>query len=52
MVSTWWLLVAFFVGGGAGVLAIAMMQMAGDSPEDIPNLPDLNAMPHRPTGLT
>lgn len=52
MVSTWWLLVAFVVGGSAGVLALALMQMAGDSPEDSPSVPDLNAMPNRPTGLT
>ncbi len=52
MVSTWWLLVAFFVGGGAGVLAIALMQMAGGLPDDAQSIPDLNAMPHPPTGLT
>ena len=52
MVSTWWLLVAFVVGGGAGVVAIALMQMAGQSSDDAQSIPDLNAMPHRPTGLT
>src|SRR5512141_1223951 len=33
MVSTWWLLIAFVVGGSAGVIALALMQMAGDSPD-------------------
>ena len=52
MVSTWWLLVAFVVGGGAGVFAIALMQMAGDSSDAAPGIPDRNAIPHGPTGLT
>jgi hypothetical protein len=52
MVSTWWLLIAFVVGGSAGVIALALMQMAEDSPDIAPDMPDLNAMPNPPTGLT
>ena len=52
MVSTWWLLVAFFAGGSAGVFAIALMQMAGESPEDSPRVPELNGIPDGPTAMT
>ncbi len=31
MVSIWWLLVAFVGGGTAGILVVALMQMAGDA---------------------
>jgi hypothetical protein len=51
MVSTWWMLIAFFVGGGAGVLAMALMQIAGGSPDDSRSVPDLNVMRDKPTGL-
>ena len=33
MVSTWWLLVAFFGGAWAGVLVMALMSIAGQSDE-------------------
>jgi hypothetical protein len=33
MESTWWVLVAFWAGGCAGVLVMALMQMAGGLPE-------------------
>jgi hypothetical protein len=31
VVSAWWLLLAFFVGGYAGVLLMALMSFAGES---------------------
>ena len=34
MISTWWLLAAFFGGGCAGILISALMQMAGNQPKD------------------
>jgi hypothetical protein len=45
MVSVWWLLVAFMAGGCAGILAIALMHMAGGLPEQSPQVPDLNGTP-------
>ncbi len=33
MVSMWWVLVAFFGGGCAGVFVMALMYMAGGLPE-------------------
>lgn len=46
MVSAWWLIVAFMVGGGAGVLLVALMRMSGKHPEpSAANVPDLNGMP-------
>ena len=33
MISGWWLLLAFIAGGGAGILLMALMRMAGDPPE-------------------
>jgi uncharacterized protein involved in exopolysaccharide biosynthesis len=46
MVSAWWLIVAFFGGGCAGILLMALMRMAGGLPEQsATNVPDLNGMP-------
>jgi len=46
MVSAWWLLVAFFGGGFAGVLAAALMRMSGGLPEpSASSVPDLNGQP-------
>jgi hypothetical protein len=46
MVSAWWLILAFVVGGGAGILLVALMRTAGERPEpSTANLPDLNGMP-------
>jgi hypothetical protein len=45
MVSAWWLLLAFFGGGCAGILAVALMRMSGELPEPSPNVPDLNTQP-------
>jgi hypothetical protein len=46
MVSAWWLIVAFMVGGGAGVLLLALMRMSGEQPEpSTASVPDLNGMP-------
>jgi hypothetical protein len=33
MISTWWLLAAFFGGGCAGILIFALMQISGDRPK-------------------
>jgi hypothetical protein len=33
MISTWWLLAAFFGGGCAGLLIFALMQISADQPE-------------------
>jgi hypothetical protein len=45
MVSFWWVLVAFIVGGCAGVLLMSLMQMAGGLPEQSAHAPDLNGLP-------
>jgi hypothetical protein len=48
MVSAWWLIVAFMVGGGVGILLVALMRMSGQQPEpstSTANVPDLNGMP-------
>jgi hypothetical protein len=45
MVSAWWLFAAFLGGGCAGVLLVALMQMAGGMPEQSPHAPDLNGQP-------
>jgi hypothetical protein len=39
MVSIWWLLPAFFGGGCAGMLLIALMHMAGDQPIQSSSIP-------------
>jgi len=33
MVSAWWLLALFFIGGSAGILVTALMCMAGSLPD-------------------
>ena len=46
MVSMWWLLVAFVGGGTAGILVVALMQVAGGAPEQSTSyVPDLNGTP-------
>jgi hypothetical protein len=45
MVSFWWVLMAFFGGGCAGILVMSLMQMAGGLPEQSALAPDLNGMP-------
>jgi hypothetical protein len=45
MISAWWLLAAFLGGGCAGVLLVALMQMAGGLPEPSPHAPDLHGQP-------
>jgi hypothetical protein len=42
MVSTWWLLVTFLVGGYAGFLLCAMLSVSRDAEEDAHPL-----VPHR-----
>ena len=45
MVSFWWVMAAFIGGGFAGVLVMALMQMAGGLPKQSERAPDLNGMP-------
>ena len=46
VVSAYWLIVAFAVGGCAGVLLTALMRMAGGLPEpSAASVPDLNSVP-------
>ena len=45
MLSIWWAIAAFLVGGCAGVLVMALMQMAGGLPEQSAYAPDLNGSP-------
>ena len=45
MASIWWVLVAFWAGGCAGVLVMALMEMAGGSPEQSARRSDLNEVP-------
>jgi len=45
MVSFWWVLAAFFGGGFAGVLVMALMCMASELPKPLERAPDLNGMP-------
>jgi RsiW-degrading membrane proteinase PrsW (M82 family) len=40
MVSIWWLVATFFVGGCAGMLIIALMQMSGGLPNTSAPIPD------------
>ena len=46
MESTWWVLVAFWAGGCAGVLVMALMQMAGGLPKQSATAPHLKEVPH------
>ena len=41
MVSIWWLLAAFLLGGSAGMLAMVLMQLVGSLPESTQRV-DLN----------
>jgi hypothetical protein len=47
MVSIWWLLAAFLIGGSAGMLAMILMQLVGSLPESrTPTITiDLNGTP-------
>jgi hypothetical protein len=45
MLSIWWVIVAFVIGGFAGVLVMALMHMAGGLPKQLPHAPDLNGVP-------
>jgi hypothetical protein len=45
MLSMWWLIAAFLLGGCGGVLVMALMQMAGGLPEPSEHVPDLNGLP-------
>jgi len=47
MVSIWWVLAAFFGGGCAGVLVMALMTMAGGLPEPSAPRIDLSEMPRQ-----
>jgi hypothetical protein len=42
MDSIWWVLVAFWAGGCAGVLVMALMQMAGGLPQQSAPRSNLN----------
>lgn len=41
MVSIWWLVAAFLLGGSAGMLLMVLMQLAGSLPESSPPTVDL-----------
>lgn len=47
MVSIWWLLAAFLLGGSAGMLLMVLMQLVGSLPESrTPTITiDLNGTP-------
>lgn len=45
MVSMWWVLVAFFGGGCAGMLVMALMYLAGGLPAQSVARVDLSEMP-------
>ena len=45
MVSIWWLVAAFVLGGSGGILLMALLQMAGGLPEQSQYVPDLNSTP-------
>ena len=46
MDSTWLVIVAFWAGGCAGVLVMALMQMAGGLPKQSAPASDLKVVPH------
>jgi hypothetical protein len=46
MESTWWVLVAFWAGGCAGVLVMALMQMTGGWPKQSAPASNLKEVPH------
>ena len=45
MDSIWWVLVAFWAGGCAGVLVMALMQTAGGLPKQSTPASDLKEVP-------
>ena len=45
MVSIWWLLAAFLLGGSAGMLLMVLMQLVGSLPESRTPTIDLNGTP-------
>jgi hypothetical protein len=45
MVSAWWLLAAFFAGGFASVLLVALMFMLGRLQDHAQHLPELKTPP-------
>jgi hypothetical protein len=45
MLSIWWVIGAFVIGGSAGALVMALMQMSGGLPEQSAHAPDLNGVP-------
>jgi hypothetical protein len=45
MVSVWWVIAAFWAGGCAGVLVMALIQISGGLPEQSAHAPDLNGLP-------
>jgi hypothetical protein len=45
MLSMGWVIAAFLAGGFAGVLVMALMQVAGGLPTQSTHAPDLNGMP-------
>jgi purine-cytosine permease-like protein len=45
MLSMWWVIVAFLLGGCAGILVMALMHMAGGLPKQLAQAPDLNGLP-------
>jgi hypothetical protein len=45
MVSIWWLLAAFLLGGSAGMLLMVLMQLVGSLPESRAPTIDLNGTP-------
>jgi len=46
MESTWWVLVAFWAGGCAGVLVMALMQMTGGWPKQSAPASNFKEVPH------
>jgi RsiW-degrading membrane proteinase PrsW (M82 family) len=46
MVSIWWLVATFFVGGCAGMLLIALMQIAGGLSNGSTPIPDQDFNAH------
>ncbi len=46
MDSTWWVLVAFWAGGCAGVLVMALMHIAGGLLNQSAPASDLKEVPH------
>jgi hypothetical protein len=45
MVSIWWVLAAFVLGGSAGMLVMMLMQLVGSLPESTAPSADLHGSP-------